>query len=200
MKCRMCVIIFMTAALLGCASNKEQQGITIYYNSLNPSKEFHRDYPNLHFLYRNYRCDDTSYGYHHVYLMPDGRVMKVTFKGLQLQVWKVFVRQPYPHEKSGAASIKHILHHTIIDDIDYCTEIIQHEDMLSFDLSTRQGGSYFIMNAVKCHLILQKCPPEEIEQYINQCRLGNYDHLLQVSKDILDKYHADYVFFYSQSK
>ena len=199
MKCRMYVIVLIMAALLCCASTKEQQGITIYYNSLNPTKEFHRDYPNLQFLYRSFRCDDPSFGYHHFYLMLDGRVMKVTFKGNQAQVWKVLVRQPYPHENPKGAAIAHIIHNTIIDGTDaYCTEIIQYEDRLSFDLSTRQGGSRFIMNTVKCHLILQKCPPEEIEQYINQCKLGNYDHLLQVSKDILDKYHIDYVFYYSE--
>ena len=196
MKCVVYVIVIVL--LLGCASSKEQQGITIYYNSLNPSKEFHRDYPNLQFLYRDYRCDDSDYGYHHVYLIPDGRVMKVTFKGSQ--VWKVFVRQSYPHENPGAARTKYILHQTIIDDIAYCSEIIQYEDRLSFDLSTSQGGSYFIMNTVKCHLILQKCPPEEIDEYIRQCKLGNYDHLLQVSKDILDKYHADYIFYYGERK
>ena len=193
MKYRMYVIVIVS--LLGCASSKTPDGITIYYNSRNPNKQFHKDYPNLQFLYRDYRCDDTDYGYHHVYLMPDGRVMKVTYKGLDAQVWKVFVRQSYPHENPGASATRYILHNTVIDDTAYCKEVIQHEDRLSFDLSTPQGNSYFIMNAVKCHLILQQCPPEEIEQYIKQCKLGNYDYLVQVSKDILDKYHIDYIFY-----
>ena len=194
MKCKVFIIALVMLINLGCASNKDLEGITIYYYGVNATKDFHRDYPNLHFLYQLYRCDDPNYGYHHVYLIPDGRVIKVTYKGGQ--VWKAFVRQPYPHEKAGAYSIKHTLYITEgYKEIIQGTETIHYDERLSFDLSSHQGSSCFIMAAVRSVLIQQKCPPEEIDEYINKCQSGNYDNLLQVSKDTLDRHHVEYRFY-----
>ena len=57
------------------------------------------------------------------------------------------------------------------------------------------GNAFFIMAAVRRILYQIGRPKKEVDEYINKCQSSDYANLLQVSKDTLDKYDVEYVFY-----
>ena len=72
--------------------------------------------------------------------------------------------------------------------------------MLSIDLQGPQGNAFFILGSVRRFMRQIQCPQEDIDKYLQEARSGDYNNLIQVSKDLLDKYHIAYDFYNDPSE
>ena len=64
--------------------------------------------------------------------------------------------------------------------------------MLSIDLHGPGGNAYNVMGQVQDILRQLRVPKEEVGAYLNEAMSSNYDNLLEVSRNILDKHHIDH--------
>ena len=64
--------------------------------------------------------------------------------------------------------------------------------MLSIDLHGPGGNAYNVMGQVKNILKQLRVPKEDIDAYLKEAMSSDYDNLLEVSRNILDKHHIDH--------
>ena len=53
-------------------------------------------------------------------------------------------------------------------------------------LTSNDGNAFFIMGTVQRALRKNKIPQEEINKYLEECKSGDYDHLLQTTMQWVD--------------